>query len=74
MSSVRTEARIDEALDLLRKGKTSVGRAAELAGVTLYEMVDLVRQHGIPSGYSLDEMSRDTKRAEKWLKRRRARR
>lgn len=53
------EARIDEALDLLRKGKVSVGRAAELAAVTLYEMLDLARQHRIPSGYGLEDLERD---------------
>ncbi|HYY48342.1 MAG TPA: UPF0175 family protein [Thermoplasmata archaeon] len=53
------EARIDEALDALRKEKVSVGRAAELAGVTLYEMLDLVRSSHIPSGYGPDDLERD---------------
>jgi len=53
------EARIDEALDLLRKGKISLGRAAEVAGVTLYEMLDLVRRHHIPSGYGPEDLARD---------------
>lgn len=53
------EARIDDALDRLRKGKISIGRAAELAGVTLYEMLDLVRQHHIPSGYTPQDLERD---------------
>lgn len=53
------EARIDDALDLLRKGKVSIGRAAEEAGVTLYEMLDLVRQHHIPSGYGPEDLERD---------------
>lgn len=53
------EARIDDALDRLRKGKISVGRAAEEAGVTLYEMLDLVRRHHIPSGYGPEDLERD---------------
>lgn len=53
------ESRIDDALDGLRKGKVSVGRAAEMAGVTLYEMLDLVRRHRIPSRYGPDDLQRD---------------
>lgn len=53
------EARIDDALDRLRAGKVSVGRAAEMAGITLYEMLDLVRRHHIPSGYSPEDLERD---------------
>lgn len=53
------EARIDDALDRLRRGKVSVGRAAEEAGVTLYEMLELVRRHHIPSGYGPADLERD---------------
>ena len=53
------EARIDDALDRLRKEKVSVGRAAEMAGVTLYEMLELIRRHHIPSGYSPEDLEKD---------------
>jgi len=53
------EARIDDALDRLRRGKVSIGRAAEEARVTLYEMLELVRQHHIPSGYGPEDLERD---------------
>jgi predicted HTH domain antitoxin len=53
------EAKIDDALDRLRQGKVSIGRAAEDAGITLYEMVELVRQHRIPSGYGPEDLERD---------------
>src|SRR5207249_6783745 len=53
------EARIDDALDRLRKGKASIGRAAEEAGVTLYEILELVRQHHIPYGYAPEDLERD---------------
>jgi predicted HTH domain antitoxin len=53
------ETRIDEGLDRLRKGKASMGRAAEEAGVTLYEMLELVRRHQIPYGYGPDDLERD---------------
>ncbi len=53
------EARIDMALELLRERKASMGRAAEVAGVTLYEMLDLARERGIPSGYGPEDLERD---------------
>lgn len=53
------EARIDDALDLLRKGRVSLGKAAEVGGVTLYEMLELTRQHHIPYGYTADDLERD---------------
>ena len=53
------EARIDDALDRLRRGEVSIGRAAEDAGVTLYEMLELVRRHHIPSGYGPEDLERD---------------
>jgi len=56
------EARTDEALDLLRQGEISVGRAAELAALTLHEMFDLARQHHIPSGYGPEDLARDLRR------------
>lgn len=68
------EARIDFALDLLRKGKVSMGRAAQMAGITLYEMIDRARfDHArwqrIPSGYDLADLERDLR----GLRRRRSR-
>jgi predicted HTH domain antitoxin len=54
-----SEAGIDDAIDRLRKGKISGGRAAEMAGVTLYEMLDLVRRHHVPSGYGPEDLERD---------------
>lgn len=38
----------ERALSLLRKGRVSIGKAAELAGVSLLEMIELVRFHKIP--------------------------
>lgn len=53
------EAKIDDALDRFRRGKVSIGRAAKEAGVTLYEMLELVRRHRIPSGYGPEDLERD---------------
>ena len=59
------EARIDDALDLLRKGKISIGRAAEVGGVTLYEMLDMIRVHHIPYGYTAEDLERDLRELER---------
>jgi len=53
------EARVDDALDRVRRGKASIGRAAEEAGITLYEMLELVRRHHIPYGYGPEDLERD---------------
>jgi predicted HTH domain antitoxin len=45
----------DLALRLCREGKVSKSRAAELAGITLWEMIDLIDQAAIPNPDSLQE-------------------
>jgi predicted HTH domain antitoxin len=36
------------ALELFRMRKISAGKAAQVAGISLYEFMDLTRQHNIP--------------------------
>ena len=51
--------RLEHAIRLYRKGQVTKARAAEMAGVPLYDMHDLIRQRGIPLHYSLDEARED---------------
>jgi predicted HTH domain antitoxin len=44
-----SRGRILLALDRYREGKASLNRAAEVAGVSVSEMMDLLVQHGISS-------------------------
>ena len=44
------------ALDMLRERKISVWRAAELAGITYREMLELLRVHNIPFPLSDEEI------------------
>jgi predicted HTH domain antitoxin len=44
--------RVELALRKYRRGDVSAGRAAEIAGVSLYEMLDRIHEEGIP--YELD--------------------
>lgn len=36
--------RLERAIDALRSGKATISKAAEIAGISLYEMVDIVRE------------------------------
>ncbi|WP_456474200.1 UPF0175 family protein [Candidatus Pyrohabitans sp.] len=39
--------RLERAIDALRSGKVTISKAAEIAGVSLYEMIDIVREKKI---------------------------
>ncbi len=56
------EWKINKAIELLRKEEISVGRAAEIADVTLYEMLRLAADSGILLGYSEKDLEKDLKR------------
>ncbi|GEM_PF-1122589 len=51
---------LEEAIGLYLLDKCSLGRAAELAGVTRWDIMDILKEHGIPiymdSGLTLDEL------------------
>lgn len=53
--------KLERALELYREGRISKARAAEMAGVSIYEMIDLVRERSIPLQYSLEEAIEDIK-------------
>lgn len=52
----------DWALRLYREGKVSKSRAAEMAGISLWEMVDLVAEAELPATYTLAEAVEDIRR------------
>ena len=54
--------RKEKALELLRNHKATVRTAAEIAGVTYIEMLELVSEEGIDMGYDLKELERDLER------------
>jgi predicted HTH domain antitoxin len=56
------QLKIQKALQLLREGKISVGKASELAGVTIYEMLELMKEQEIPYGYTIKDLEDDLKR------------
>ena len=51
--------KLEHTIRLYREGQITKARAAEIAGVPLYDMHDIIRQRGIPLHYSLDESRED---------------
>ncbi|GFP21099.1 hypothetical protein HKBW3S06_00325 [Candidatus Hakubella thermalkaliphila] len=51
--------KLEHALKLYREGRITKERAAELAEVSLYEIVDAVQERCIPSTYRLDDLKED---------------
>ena len=49
------------ALRLYREGKATKSRAAEIAGISLWEMMDLLDREGVPASYSLQEAVEDVR-------------
>ena len=59
------DAKLERVMVLLQKRKISIGKAAELAGVTVYEIVEKMPEYGVHLGYTVDELRRDLKRVTK---------
>ncbi len=56
------EWRIQTALEKYRRGSITVPRAAELAGVTIYEMIAILEERKIPYRYDLSDLEEYVKR------------
>ncbi len=50
------------ALELYRQGRASKSKAAALAGISLWEMMDLIEREGTPSSYTLQEAVEEVRR------------
>ena len=57
------EVRLEHALDLYGKGKVTLWKAAEIAGISLWEILDIVRERRIPMNYTLEDVEEDLKSA-----------
>ena len=55
------ELRLLAALELYREGRVSLGKAAEIAGLSLREFLYELRIRGIPLNYDLEELEEDLK-------------
>ncbi|MEK6683014.1 MAG: UPF0175 family protein [Nitrospirota bacterium] len=62
----KTEAKQAMVFDLVRRGKISKGRAAELLGINLWDLPELLAQYDIPwFDYSPDDLKHDLEMLEK---------
>ena len=60
----RVEVRVQEALEFLQKGKVTFAKAAEMAGVSLWEFADLVKHSNIEwVKYKLEEVEKEIQKA-----------
>ncbi len=55
------ELRLLVALELYREGRISLGKAAEIAGLSLREFLYELRSRNIPLNYDLEELEQDLK-------------
>lgn len=66
----KTEAKQAMVFDLVRRGKISKGKAAELLGINLWDLPELLAQYDIPwFDYSPDDLKHDLEMLEKIEKR-----
>ena len=53
------EIKKEKALELLRGHKITYRKAAEMIGVTIYELLDIMEKEGVGVGYSLRDLEKD---------------
>lgn len=63
LSKTVQEWLIENALDQYRDGKITIGKAADMVGVPLHEMIAIAAKKGIPFQYSLDDLEEDFRTA-----------
>jgi len=51
--------RLERALSLYREGKVTLWKAAGIAEVSLWEMIDIVKQRKIPMQYTFEDFKED---------------
>lgn len=59
LDSALRERRVEEAVQALREAKVTLWKAAEMAGLSLREMMELASEKKIPVSYTLEDLRRD---------------
>ena len=59
LSEAIQQWKVEDAIAACRRGEITKARAAELAGISIYEIMDEVRRRGASPSYSLDELRED---------------
>ena len=63
--SVGKKRKLDFALERYKKGEITLGRAGEIAGKHLREMMLIAAKRGIPTQYSLKDLREDVEAVKK---------
>ena len=59
------EIRLEYSLNLYEKGKITLMRAAEISGISLWEVLDIIKEKKIPMPYTLEDVEKDLEIAKK---------
>lgn len=65
--SLEEEARLLVALELYREGRVSLGKAAEIAGLSIREFMYELRVRKIPLNYDVEELTYDLETIKKLM-------
>lgn len=57
------EIKTEYALELYAKGKVTLLKATEIAGISLWELLDIVREKRIPLSYTVHDIEHDIEAA-----------
>jgi predicted HTH domain antitoxin len=52
--------KMEMAIDMYKDGKLSTEKAAQTAGVSVYEMIERLRREGVPTHLTLEEIREET--------------
>ena len=55
------EVKIKDALDSYIRGKVSIEKAAELAGVSIWKIIELLKEKKVPLRYSAEDAEKEIK-------------
>ncbi len=56
---IEKETKLEYALDSYKKSRITLMRAGEIAGLSLWEIIDIVRKKRIPMHYTLEDVKKD---------------
>ncbi|MEK6894250.1 MAG: UPF0175 family protein [Nanoarchaeota archaeon] len=53
------DTKLEYALELYKKGKITLWKAAEIAGISLWEIMAIVKERKIPMPYTMEDAEKD---------------
>jgi len=68
VNSTDKDEKLNEAIDMYSNGQVSLWKAARMAGISLWEMMEIVSERKIPAQYERRELEKDSEAVLKWKK------